>query len=120
MTEPRHAYIACTDTPERVRGNGFVHISHSVTLFLNPTEAIDTEKKFIGRGRSGAAGETIFIYLYQVDLTQLDGFWPRVSYDTYNDIELKWRCSYRGNLPVSALKHVNTVVTELDPSLSFL
>ncbi len=116
MTEPRHAYIACTDSPERVRENGFVHISHSVTLFLNPTEAIDTEKDFIGP----SASEQIPIYLYQVDLAQLEGFWPRVSYDTYNDIELKWRCSYRGKLPVSALKHVNTTVTELDPSLSSL
>ena len=112
MAEPRTAYIACTDTPEKVKENKFVHLSHSVTLFLNPTEAIESERNFVGLKDD----EKMFFYLYEVDLTQLDGVWPRVEYETYNGYELKWKCYYRGKLPVSALSHLTTVAIPLEPS----
>ena len=116
MAEPKHAYIACTDSPEKVKENGFVHISHGVTLYLDPTEAIDEEKRFVGLRYHDE--ETLPIYLYQVDLTQLEGVWPRVAYETYNDFQLKWKCNYVGKLPVAALSHLNTVATKLEPQLA--
>ena len=114
MTEPTNAYIACTDTPERVLENGFVHVSHRATMFLNPSEALLAERKFIGL----KAEEHIPIYLYHVDLTQLEGVWPRVNWATYNDNQLQWTCSYQGKIPVAALSHVTSSITKLDPSSS--
>jgi len=83
-------------------------------MCLDPSEAIrdyfDEFGKFIG--------DDTKIHVYQIDLTGLDGVWPRVNYQQYNGYELQWQSRYQGKIPATALKWVNSMTLERYQALS--
>ena len=78
------------------------HGAYSCTLYLDPSEAVHN----LFASMWNEIDEDFVANIYQVQLDQLDGVWPRVA-DTYNDSRLKWSCSYRGSVPTEALRWVS-------------
>jgi len=110
MSEPRRAYIATSITPDEVVKRGGVGNSGrgyttSTTMHLNPTEAIRNAFEEFGK----FCGDDAEVFIYEVDLTILDGVWPRVRYQQYNGYELQWTARYEGKIPVEALTWLNHI-----------
>jgi hypothetical protein len=109
MTEPRHAYIASTTSTHEIEMIFDFYLPDRqgrFILYLDPSEAIGAEIRALGLDSENWTN----VCLYQVDLSQLDGVWPRVS-GAYNDHRLRWICEYWGRIPSEALKWMNTITT---------
>ena len=105
MTEPRHAYIASTTTIESIQANGFGRPSGSTEMYLSATEAIDREVKYLYL----KPDDSVLLNDYEIDLSNLDGMWPRVTPYSYNDFRLQWSCGYDGKIPARVFKLVNSL-----------
>jgi hypothetical protein len=110
MTEPTNAYIATPSTPDEIaRAGGFGGEGRGYTTFvymyLNPSEAIRDSFEQFGK----FAGEDTELHVYQIDLADLDGVWPRVNPRRFNDDQLQWSCEYSGKIPASALHWINSI-----------
>jgi len=110
MSEPQHAYIATTSTSDEINeagglgeaGSNYTTLSY---MYLNPSEAIRDCFNTLGK----FYGEDTEIHLYEIDLSELDGVWPRVNSHQFNDSQLRWTASYLGSIPAPALHCVNSI-----------
>ena len=105
MTEPKYAYIATAYDPKFIGSSGGIGQDKERTiLFLDPTEAIQYSffTDFLIQE----------VHVFQVDLTVLEGVWPRVSPYLFNDYRLQWKAEYLGKIPASALKWINSMTLE--------
>lgn len=114
MTEPSKAYVATTVAPDEVQRNDGIGSSGrgyttSTDMYLNPTQAIYDAFKELGK----FFGDDTKMHIYQIDLSELDGVWPRVNYQQYNGFELQWQSRYDGKIPASAIKWINSITKEL-------
>ena len=110
MTEPTNAYIATPSTADEIeRAGGFGGEGRGYTTFvymyLNPSEAIRYSFKQFGK----FAGEDTELHVYQIDLAELNGMWPRVNQRQFNDVRLNWTAEYLGKIPASAISWVNSI-----------
>jgi len=101
LSEPRYAYVASPYSLEELKSLGGYGGSYN-NLYLDPSEAVHALFASLWE----APDDDFIINVYQVNLAELDGVWPRVS-NTFNDINLQWLCSYRGKIPVDVLKWVS-------------
>lgn len=110
MSEPRNAYIATTITPAEVKESGGLgssgrnHATYT-TMYLDPTQAVRDAFKWMGKFE----GDDTKVHVYQVDLSELEGVWPRVSSMRYNDFQLQWSSTYFGKIPAPVLKWINSM-----------
>ena len=110
MTEPQHAYIASTSTQDEINQAGGIGIegrkyTTHLTMCLDPSEAIRDCFKEFGK----FIGEDTEVHIYEIDLYELDGVWPRVNYQQFNDSQLQWTAWYIGKIPASALSWINVI-----------
>ena len=97
MSDPKYAYVASPHTLEELESMGGYGGEYN-TMYLNPSEAVDC----LLRSLWETPDDDFVVNIYQIQLANLNGVWPRVS-DTFNDINLKWTCYYNGKIPCEVL-----------------
>jgi len=110
MSEPKRAYIASTLTVESIEANGYSGIFGRTKLHLSATNAIDEALSGMDLGPD----ESVILNIYEIDLSNLDGMWPRVS-TSYNDYRLQWSCNFDGKIPARVLRLVNSLPVKGNP-----
>lgn len=109
MTEPRRAYVVTTSTSSEVKeagglGSSVPRRTTYTNMYLSPTDAI---KDFL-TGFGKFLAEDSKIHIYEINLSELDGVWPRVSSTQFNDYRLKWQSTYFGQIPSPFLTWLNS------------